>query len=195
VDETAELIPDRALKARAVTAVSPLRAPGLWIYLRALFWVAPRWMPFLAAPLAKLGFIHVGRWSVVRGVPSPDRPGRRDRPGHGVLVFETSFDGAWRPYIEAFARVMPMQWRGIWGTTRHFPGPLPASELLAHIETIDREPAHYYAAFPRDSLRAMDAALQLDARLQRFARETEDHDDDRFAAELSELASEVQLWL
>src|SRR5688572_4923539 len=114
-EESAETIRDRALKARAVTAVTPFRCRAWSRWLRGLFWFSPRFAPFLVKRLETLGFIHAGRWSVVTKLPSRDHPGRWERvEPRGFLVFETNFDGAWRPYIEAFARVMPLQWMGIW---------------------------------------------------------------------------------
>jgi len=189
--EVAELIHDRAYKWRAVTAVTPFRWPGWARWLRALFWFSPRFAPFLAAPLVKLGFIHAGRWAIVTKLPSRDLPGRWERvKPDGFLVFETNFDGAWRPYIEAFARVMPTQWLGIWIGTRDFPGPLPASGLLAHIDDHDVAPAYYYTAHPHDSLRMINAALEVDAELDRFV--AADHGLEEFADELEALLRRIQ---
>lgn len=193
-DGRAQRIGDRAYSARAVTAVSAFRWPGWGRWVRALFWFSPRLAPFLAAPLERLAFIHAGRWSVVSRLPSPRRPGHWERVRPGRLIFETNFDGAWRPYIEAFARVMPTQWIGIWAGTRGFPGPVPASGLLAHIERDDVRPAWYYSAHPDDSLRTIVAALELDARLDRFAADTEGLDDDAFATRWAAFVEEVQ-WL
>jgi hypothetical protein len=190
-DQGAVTIRDRASHPRAVTTVSRFRWPGWAAWLRGLFWVSPRFLPFLAAPLAKLAFIHVGRWAVVTKLPSRDRPGRWDRvEPYGLLVFETNFDGAWRPYIEAFARVMPTQWLGIWIGTRKFPGPIPASGLLAHIDEVDVPPAYYYTAHGDTSLRSIRAALDVDAALDRFM--AADHGPDGFHQAFEQLLAEVQ---
>jgi hypothetical protein len=190
-EQTAELIRDRAPHPRAVTAVTPFRLPGWGQWLRVLFWFSPRFAPFLAAPLVKLAFIHAGRWSVVTKLPSRDRPGRWERvKPDGFLVFETNFDGAWRPYIEAFARVMPTQWLGIWIGTRRFPGPIPASGLLAHIDRFDVPPAYYYSAHGDTSLKSINAALDVDAALDAFV--AADHGPDGFDRRFEELLAEVQ---
>ncbi len=173
-----------------MTAVSPLRWPLWWAWLRALFWFAPRYAPFLVEPLRKLAFIHVGQWSVVRHLPSRDRPGRRERLRPGFLVFQTNYDGAWRPYIEAFARVMWHDWLGIWSGTRHFPGPLPASNLLAHIEEIDKRPAYYYSAHEQESLRSIVAALEVDAALDALI--AQDLPPELFAVAFGELVTRLQ---
>jgi hypothetical protein len=189
--DTAELIRDRASHPRAVTAVTPFRWRGWAGWLKGLFWFSPRFAPFLAAPLGKLGFIHAGRWAVVTKLPSRDRPGEWERvKPKGFLVFETNFDGAWRPYIEAFARVMPTQWLGIWGGTRHFPGPLPASGLLAFIDDNDVGPAYYYSAHESDSLKSIVAALDVDAALDRFV--AADHGPEDFDRAFDALLAEVQ---
>jgi hypothetical protein len=190
-EDTADLIRDRASHPRAVTAVSPFRVPGWGLWLRGLFWFSPRFVPFLAKPLEKLAFIHAGRWSIVTKLPSRDRPGTWERvKPDGFLVFETNFDGAWRPYIEAFARVMPTQWLGIWIGTRKFPGPLPASGLLGHIDSVDVAPAYYYTAHEDDSLKAIVAALDVDRALDRFV--AADHGPDGFDRAFDALLAEVQ---
>jgi hypothetical protein len=190
-EQAAELIRDRAPQPRAVTAVSSFRWPGRGPWLRALFWFSPRFAPCLAAPLVKLAFIHAGRWSVVTKLPARDRPGRWERvQPRGFLVFETNFDGAWRPYIEAFARVMPTQWIGIWIGTRDFPGPVPASGLLAHIDKVDVAPAYYYTAHGETSLKSIRAALDVDAALDAFV--AGDHDEDGFDRAFDDLLAEVQ---
>ncbi len=190
-EEQADRIRDRALKARAVTAVTPFRWPGWAVWLRGLFWFSPRFAPFLAAPLVRLGFIHAGRWAVVTKLPSRDHPGTWERvKPKGFLVFETNFDGAWRPYIEAFARVMPTQWLGIWSGTKGFPGPLPASGLLGYIEDHDLAPAYYYTAHEDNSLKTIVAALEVDAALDRFV--AADHGAEGFDDRLDALLAEVQ---
>ncbi len=191
VEQSADLIRDRAPHPRAVTAVTPFRWPGWGGWLRFLFWFSPRFAPILAKPLVKLAFIHVGRWAVVTKLPSRDQPGRWERvKPAGFLVFETNFDGAWRPYIEAFARVMPTQWVGIWIGTRRFPGPIPASGLLAHIDEFDVAPAYYYSAHGDTSLKAIVAALEVDEKLDRFV--AADHDADGFDRDFEALLTEAQ---
>jgi hypothetical protein len=189
--EGATTIRDRAAHPHAVTAVTPFRWPGWAAWLRGLFWFSPRFAPFLAAPLVKLAFIHVGRWAVVTKLPSRDRPGRweRVRP-RGFLLFETNFDGAWRPYIEAFARVMPTQWVGIWIGTRGFPGPIPASNLLAFIDEVDVAPAYYYTAHGDTSLKMIVGAIEVDAALDAFV--AAGHGPEDFKREFEALLAEVQ---
>ena len=176
---TAPRIPDRAFAERAVTAVTPLRR-GWSVWLHGLFWFAPRYVPWLVAPLIKMQVIHVGRWSIVRKVPSRDRPGKWQRLPRTTLLFETNFDGAWRPYIEDFGRLMPLEWRGIWWGAVDFPGPLPVSGLLSWIEDYDRRTAHYYSAHAHETLEGTLAALELERRLVEFAAKVREQPDDAF---------------
>jgi hypothetical protein len=37
-----------------------------------------------------------------------------------ALLFETNWTGAWESYIDDFARIMPMQWRAVWGGAEQF---------------------------------------------------------------------------
>jgi hypothetical protein len=189
---TAALIHDRSLADRAVTAVTPMRIPLWWAWLRVLFWFAPRFAPWLVRPLGRLQIIHAGRWSIVRRVPSAEHPGGWEPLRPPAMVFETNFDGQWRPYIEAFARVMPLQWRGIWTGTKDFPGPLPASGLLAWIETIDVRPAHYYSVHAQSSLTANASALELEPKLERFLAEVDGLGEDELAWRWQRFVADMQ---
>lgn len=185
-------IADHAFDARAVTAVSRFRIPGWGLHLRVMFFLAPRVAPWIAAPLVRLGVIHAARWCVVARLPSVRRPGARDRVRPGLLVFETNFDGAWRPYIEAFARIMPLQWTGIWAGTRGFPGPLPASGLLGHIEAVNHPADWSYTALGDTALQEITAALALDAAVEDLVTATAGADDERFATAWAAFLEEQQ---
>jgi hypothetical protein len=188
---TAPRIPDRTYAPRAVTAVTPLwRGWSLWLHF--LFRFAPRYMPFLAAPLAKMKTIHLGRWSIVRKVPSRDTPGKWQRLPRTNLLFETNFDGPWRPYIEDLGRAMPMQWRGIWNGAIGFPGPLPVSDLLDYIEKHDHRAVHYYSADAHETLQGTLDALELERRLVEFARAVREQPDDAFWGEWQKFLTDVQ---
>lgn len=168
--------------ARCVTSLASLR-PGWRLWLKGLFWSAPRFAPFLVEPLLKVGTVWVGRWSIVRRWPDRDRPGAWVRARPPILLFETDWDGRWRPYIEDLARVMPVQWIGIWGGAHRFPGPLPTARLLRYIEDIEHPPGHYYSAHADTSLREAERALALESRLAAFLAGTAAIEDDAvFAA-------------
>jgi hypothetical protein len=188
---TAPKIPDRAFEERAVTTVTPLRR-GWSLWLHAMFWFAPRYAPWLVSRLIKMQVIHVGRWSIVHKLPSRERPGKWQRLPRTNLLFETNFDGPWRPYIEDFGRLMPVQWRGIWGGAIGFPGPLPVSGLLGYIEQHDHRTEHYYSAHAHETLEGTLAALELEQRLVEFARRVHELPDEAFFGEWQQFLTDVQ---
>jgi hypothetical protein len=74
--------------------------------------------------------------------------------------------------------------------TRKFPGPIPASGLLAHIDRFDVAPAYYYTAHGETSLKAINAALDVDAAVDAFV--AKDHGEDGFDQRFEDLLAEVQ---
>ena len=161
---------------RAVTAIMPVRR--WWLpWLRVVFFIGPRWRVF-AKDLPKLGFIHEGHWKLIRRWPTRDGFVRAGRP---ELLFATNWHGFWRPYIEDFARVMPWQWRGIWGGTQDFPGPIPVADLFDWIEKIDAGADHYYSAHADHSVREAVIALDLRAAFAELTAAEAGVDDESFA--------------
>lgn len=189
--QTAQQIPDRARAYRIVHGVTPLRRRRVGL-LRFVLRVGPKYLPIIERPLIKMKVIHLARWSIVEEVPSRDRPGTWQRLPQPYLVFESDFDGPWRPYIEDFARIMPWQWRAIWGAATEFPGPLPVSGLLAYVEEHDKRAEHHYSAHTHETLEGTLAAVELERRLKDFATATQDLPDDALADRWLEFLDDVQ---
>ncbi len=183
-------VSDPAQGYRIIHAVTPLRRWRVPL-LRFAFRLG-RAFPVIEKAIPEMKVIHLARWSIVERVPSRDRPGAWQRLRRPCLLFESNFDGPWEPYIEDFARVMPIQWRLIWGGAIAFPGPLPVTGLLAYITAHDCRAEHYYSAHAHETLEGTLAALELEPRLKQFAAATRDLTPDEFHEQWSEFLTDVQ---
>jgi hypothetical protein len=165
----------------AVTTIAPMRR--VWMpWLRVVFWIGRR-TTILARPLFALATISVGRWTILR-------LGRRR-----YLMFETNFNDMWHPYIDDFARVMHVQWRGIWGGAYDFPGALPSEGLLHYIERVDIPAEHYYCAYREATNKMILSALELEPEFSRFATAARQMEPAAFEVAWRAFVTEHQLHL
>ena len=164
----------------AVTALTPLRR-GWRLWLRIVFAIGSSTSLFVR-PLLQMRVIAFGRWTLLR---------RDERPP--ALLFETNWTGAWESYIDDFARIMPMQWRSIWGGAEGFPGPKPVTDLLAYIGQHDHGADHLYCGY-RDgaTTQTVAGALALRTRLERFVRDVDGAEPDEFARRWEGFLTDVQ---
>jgi hypothetical protein len=145
----------------AVTAVTKLRR-GQRLRLLGIF-VFGNATDVLIRPLLKMKVIALARWTLW--------PSAR-HPTH--LLFETNWSGSDQTYISDFGRIMPLQWRGIWGATTEFPGALPTSGLDAWVDVIDAGTGHFWTDYaPGASAQVIEQALALEPRVARFVADTE----------------------
>jgi hypothetical protein len=141
----------------AVTAVTKLRR-GQRLRLLAIFAVGNT-TDILIRPLLTMKVIALARWTLF-----PDAR----RPTH--LLFETNWSGADQTYIPDFGRIMPLQWRGIWGATTEFPGATPTTGLDAWVDRIDAGVGHVWTDYEAGaSTQAIAQALALEEEVARFA--------------------------
>ena len=95
--------------------------------------------------------------------------------------------------IDDFARIMPMQWRGIWTAARGFPGPRPVGGLLAYIDGHDHQADHFHCGYREDATaQTVTAALALAPRLERFVRDVDGAEPDEFARRWEHFLADVQ---
>jgi hypothetical protein len=145
----------------AVTAVTALRR-GQRLRLLAIFAVGNA-TDILIRPLLKMKVIALARWTLW--------PNAR-RPTH--LLFETNWSGADQTYIPDFGRIMPLQWRGIWGATTEFPGAMPTTGLDAWVNVIDAGVGHFWTDYEVGaSTQVIAQALALEPQVRRFATDIE----------------------
>ena len=139
----------------------------------------------VSAPLVRMRVIALGRWTLL---PSRERP--------RYLMFETNWSGTPQSYIPDFAMVMPSQWRFIWNNTSRFPGPLPTTRLLEHIDTVDWGTDHYWSDYREDSTtQTVKRALELQDKLERFIDRTRGSSPSEFATEWARFSTDAQALL
>lgn len=145
----------------AVTALTPVSSRAWAMWLRMVFAFGSR-TNLLVAALIKMRVIAFGRWTLL------DRPGQPP-----ALVFETNWSGDPESYIPDFAMIMPWQWRAIWGGTAGFPGPLPATGLLAFVAENDCKADHFHTGYLDGATTGIVvSALEVDRRVEAFMRDT-----------------------
>jgi hypothetical protein len=146
-------------RATAITVLTPVRS-GHTALLRIVLFVGAH-VKQLTEALEKLSFIHYARWTIVTDLPYNGPPQKRDKLHYDYLFFETNFNGTWDEYIDAFSEVVPTRMRAIWGSSFGFPGPQPVGPFKAYIHANDLPIAHYYAAYPEATTKAILAALRV----------------------------------
>ncbi|MFL5864810.1 MAG: hypothetical protein ACJ780_29290 [Solirubrobacteraceae bacterium] len=114
-------------------------------------------------PLLQMKVIALARWTLW---PNARRP--------TYLLFETNWSGSDQTYIPDFGRIMPLQWRSIWGATTTFPGAVPTTGLDAWVDVIDAGVGHYWTDYePGASTHVIIQALELDVQVNRFVSDTQ----------------------
>jgi hypothetical protein len=145
----------------AVTAVTKLKR-GQRLRLLAIFAFGNR-TNILIRRLLTMKVIALARWTLWPDERHPT-----------YLLFETNWSGADQTYIPDFGRLMPLQWRGIWGATTQFPGAIPTTGLMAWVDVIDAGVGHFWTDYdPGASTQVITQALELESVVNRFVTDTE----------------------
>lgn len=178
---------DTAGRVTALTWFAPLR-PGGALWSRLFLGVAARRFRPLTEPIRTLSFIHFAQWTVL------DRlPGAADKLPVPVLLFESNFDVSLARYVDAFAYVLTRRFQLVWWRGYGYPGLLPANGFTEWVQRNSIEPDHYYCAYPETTTATAKAALAVQERLERFAREpgARTGSDEDFAAAYRALLTDV----
>lgn len=164
------------------------------IVMPALF-AASRAQPKLLAAMDSLSFISYASWSLIRDVPynGPPQSLRRLRLDH--LFFEVHFNGSWAQYIDSSVRVLTTGMYTFWGSSRRFPGPLPAGPFQAFFKVHEVDTSHYYCAYPEATVTIVRSALELERRLDMFAHRAANLREDEFEAAYDAFLEDAQLLL
>jgi hypothetical protein len=175
-------------QAHALTAVSQLRPLGK-VAVRAYFRLG-RAFPALGGKLRALSFIHAARWTIVERLPGSGRALRSP-----LLLFESTFNGDWAQYIDAFAYVIPSRMAGVWATSWGWPGARPAGPFKAYIRRNELVASHLYVASPEATVTEVLAALNLQEAYAAFSARTAAMTPAEFDRAWSTFLTEVQQWL
>jgi hypothetical protein len=145
----------------AVTAVTKLKRCQR-LRLLAIF-AFGNTTDILVRPLLEMKVIALARWTLW--------PNARDPT---YLLFETNWSGSDQTYIPDFGRIMPLQWRGIWGATTTFPGANPTTGLDAWVDEIDAGVGHFWTDYePGASTHVIAQALELESHVTHFVSDTQ----------------------
>jgi hypothetical protein len=155
----------------ALSTLSPVRPERLGALHRRL-WVV-QWVPGLGRPLLELGTIHYARWTVVSSLPAQDGSGAPWWLNWSYLLFEASYDGHEREYLDTFADVLPLRISAVFSACVGFEEeveavPAARGRVLApgaFRRFVDRnrlDIAHFYAADPDSGVSAVRQALSIE---------------------------------
>lgn len=180
----------------ATTSITLFTTQKRW----ARFWMpfmfaATRGVPKTLAAMDGLSFISFASWSLIRDLPDNGPPQAVRRLRHRHLFFEVSFNGSWAQYIDSSVRVLTTGMYTFWGSSRRFPGPLPASPFQAFFRAHEVDCSHYYCAYPEATVTTVRAALDLERRLDMFAHRAANLPEQRFDAAWEAFLEDVQLCL
>jgi hypothetical protein len=140
-------------RTAVLTTLSPL--PRRWSGpLRLVLWLRSRRGP--DPTLQEMSFIHFAHWVVINRFPLEER-----RTRYAYLLFQTSFNGTWGSYLDAFAVLGARTMALIWGSSFGFPGALPPGPFRRYIQTNDLSLDHLYAAYPEASATEVGSALRV----------------------------------
>jgi hypothetical protein len=169
-------------RARALTAVGPLRSGPRYWWLRLQF-LTRRHIAVIrnsrARALRRLSFIHFARWVLISELPEADGTRRRLRPIY--MYFESNFDGPFEEYIDAFSDVLTGPMRDVFGAVHNFPGPQPSGPFKAFIRRHDYAAEHFYCAYPKATATDVGRALKVAEELERLQLDTAGCTPEEFA--------------
>ena len=193
-------------------AVSPDAPPGnvagrttsITLFTTQKWW-GRFWMPFMftatrAAPktleaMDRLSFISFASWSLIRELPYNGPPQTLRRLRYPHLFFEVSFNGSWAQYIDSSVRVLTTGMYTFWGSSRRFPGPLPAGPFQAFFKVHEVDTSHYYCAYPEATVTIVRSALALEQRLDMFAHRAANLPEEQFDTAWDAFLEDAQLLL
>jgi hypothetical protein len=144
-------------QAFALMTASPVlagRVPALRTYLSRL-------PTGEKSPLARMGTTHFARWLVIDDLVYQGPPQVRDHLKSSYLIFVTNFDGPLGSYLDAIARLMPVEADAIWGHCVDYPGVADPTAFAGFVHRNQIDTTFFFSAYPdasvaqvRDSLRA-----------------------------------------
>jgi hypothetical protein len=180
-------------QAISLTVFSTVRWWGR-IWLPALF-AFIRYRSGSLRILRGLSFIHFARWTLVTRLPynGPPQPERRLRYPH--LFFESNFNGGWEEYIDAFSFVLTRGMGFFWRSSYGFPGALPTGPFKDYIRSNELQASHYFSAYPQATVTTIDAARQLEPKVQALGERTTGCSPEEFEAQWQTFLTDVQGYL
>jgi hypothetical protein len=149
---------DRVGRTRTITALTPLR-PGGVLWLRVFFAIARRFPAILRIEPMKA--VHFTYWSVLTAIPYNGPPQLPERPRRPYLLWQTVFNAAIDPYVEAFVVAVRVQINITWWFAKSYPGTKSVARLSDYITQNTRPGSYTYSAYPEATVRTVLSALDV----------------------------------
>jgi hypothetical protein len=181
-------------KARALTAIGPMTGGWKLWGLRLAFWARRHVGWFRRSRVKKLrelSFIYYARWALIDGLPGGEG-GTGTKLDPPYLYFESNFNGGFEEYIDAFAYVIRLEMKVIFGGVRGFVGPTPATPFKRFIRGHDYECEHYYCAYPEATSTDIAQAVSVRDAFKQLPRDAE---PEAFARSWRDFLTKAQAWL
>ncbi|HSV41184.1 MAG TPA: hypothetical protein VLI04_20655 [Nocardioidaceae bacterium] len=150
-------------------------------YMRGLLWLPRHARKLMVGEMDSMSFISFASWTVL------NRPGMRRR-----LFFEVHFNGGWEQYVEASVRVLTRGMKLFWGSSKTYPGPLPAGPFLEFFRNHEVACTHYYCAYPEATVTEVRRAIELEGKLDAFTAEARRLGDEDFESHWRTFLGETQ---
>jgi hypothetical protein len=118
--------------------------------------------------IRQLSFIHFARLTIIRRFPSLGQA--KEEIGPPLMLFESTYDGTFDQYIDAFVAAIPAKMQAFWSTSYGFPGVDPVVPLKAFIRANEFRVGHFYNAHGNASTTMIASALALRGPHEEFHR-------------------------
>ncbi len=144
------------------------------------------------SPLARLPYVHVGRWMVIDQLKMgwPGAPRRPARLQSQYLLFsatvtapdeDTYADDLPESFLRELATRIPDEAEAIWGHCVGYPGSASVDAFVRYLSTSRLETSLFYVGYPDVTVQQVRQALATRDRLVDFVR---DHQNERDPAQL-----------
>lgn len=162
-------------------------------YMKRLLLPLPRYArKAMLGDMDGLSFISFASWTVIRDLPDngPDQPVKKLKKPH--LFFEVIFNGGWAQYVDSSLRVLSFGMKLFWGSSRTYPGLLPAADFMQFFRDHELPCAHLYCAYPDATVTMVRQAVELEPKLDALVAKAGDLNDEQFDAAYTRFLGEVQ---
>ena len=161
------------------------------IWLKVLMWHA-RHFKMIKKHIVKFPFMYFLRWAIIHDLPYNGPPQEKEKLRYRYLFFQADFDGPWEEYVDAFAYVIPMDLKVVWGVGPAYPAPPPATTLRKYIARNNFANGHFYCGYPDCSAGTVLSVVDLKRRFEPFAKRAPSLTPEAFQREWLEFVTAMQ---
>jgi len=142
--------------------------------------------------IRRLSFIHFARLTIIRRFPALGQ--EKEDVGRSLMLFQSTYDGTFDQYIDAFVAAIPAKMRAFWGSSYGFPGVNPGVPFKAFISANEFRLGHVYNAHGEASTTMIASALALRGPHEDFYRAVRDDAagfEDHYKAFLTQMQADL----